>query len=156
MAKGVCHLGRWEGEALSAMNLERDAARFSHEESRTIDVVATCGKQRLPFNVEVLPFWLNGVGLSQKREIGVVNLPSFGERNALSGVANVCDAKQAADRDRHRSDTSTMLANTSRFAEGECTKARWPDSPRGHLFRAALLIARRCSHLSRRIRTLVA
>jgi len=105
------------------MNLERNATPFIYESPRMIEVVPTCRKQGLPFNVEVLPFWLNGIGLSQKREIRIVNLPSFGKRNALRGAANVCDAKQSADRDPRRSDASTMLADMSRCAEGERTKA---------------------------------
>ncbi len=91
------------------MNLERDAAPFIYEGSRTIEVVAACGKQRFPFNVEVFPFWLNEIGLSQKREIGIVNLPSFGKRNALSRAADVYHPKQPVDRDRRGSDTSSML-----------------------------------------------
>ena len=35
---------------MSAMNAERDAARFIYEGSRMIEVVPTCGKQGLPFN----------------------------------------------------------------------------------------------------------
>ncbi len=45
-----------------------------------IEVFPTCGKQRLPFNVEVVPFWLNGDRLGQMRETGIVNLPSFVDR----------------------------------------------------------------------------
>ncbi len=105
------------------MNLERDATPFIYESPRMIEVLPACGKQGLPFNVEVLPFWLNGIGLSQKREIGILNLLSFGKGNALSGVANVCEAKKSADPDPRRSDTCTMLANMSRCAEGQCTKA---------------------------------
>jgi hypothetical protein len=66
---------------------------------------------------------VNGDRLGQKREIGVVNLPSFGKRNALSGIADVCHPKQSADRDPHRSDASPVLANMSRCAERERTKA---------------------------------
>jgi hypothetical protein len=117
------NLGRWEGDALSAMNLERDTARFIYEGSRMIEVVTTCGKQRLPFNVEVVPCWLNGDRLGQKREIWIVNLTSFGIRNALSSIADVCHPKPSADRDRRGSDTRPMLANMSRCAERERTKA---------------------------------
>jgi len=107
------------------MNLERDAARFTHEGSRTIEVVATCGIQRLPLNVEVVPFWLKRIGLSQKREVGIVNLPSFRKRNALNRAADVYHPEQepSVDPDRRGSDTSSMLANMSRCTETERTKA---------------------------------
>ena len=118
-----CELGRWGGEAVSAMNAERDASRFIYEDSCIIEVLPTCGKQGLPVNVEVVPCWLNGDRVGQEREIGIVNLPSFGKRNALSSIAPVCHSKHSADRDRHRSDTSPVLANMSRCAEGERTKA---------------------------------
>ncbi len=108
---------------MSAMNAERDAARFIYEGSRMIEVVPTCGKQGLPFNFEVVPCWLNRDRLGQKREIGIVNLPSFGIRNALNSIADVCHSKPSADRDRHRSNTSPVLANMSRCAETERTKA---------------------------------
>ena len=39
---------------------------------------------------EVARCWLNGERRGQKREIGIVNLPSFGNRNALSRTADVC------------------------------------------------------------------
>ncbi|TPV98799.1 MAG: hypothetical protein USCAAHI_01751 [Beijerinckiaceae bacterium] len=111
------------------MNLERDAAAFLYERSRTIEVILACGKQRFLFNGEVFQFfngevfqfWLNGVGLGQKREIGIVNLRSFGKRNALSSSADVCHSKPSADPDRHRSDTP-VLANMSRCAKRERTK----------------------------------
>ena len=75
------------------MNAERDASRFIYEDSRIIEVLPTCGKQWLPVNVEVVPCWLNGDRVGQEREIGVVNLPSFGKRNALSSIADVCHPK---------------------------------------------------------------
>ena len=105
------------------MNAERDASRFIYEDSCIIEVLPTCGKQWLPVNVEVVPCWLNGDRVGQEREIGVVNLPSFGKRNLLSSIADVCHSKHSADRDRHRSDTGPVLANMSCCAEGERTKA---------------------------------
>ena len=101
------------------MNAERDASRFIYEDSCIIEVLLTCGKQGLPVNVEVVPCWLNGDRVGQERAIWIVNLPSFGKRNALSSIAPVCHSKHSADRDRRRSDTSPVLANMSRSAEGE-------------------------------------
>ena len=34
-------------------------------------------------------------------QLGVVNLPSFGKRNVLNSIADVCHSKPSADRDRH-------------------------------------------------------
>jgi hypothetical protein len=105
------------------MNFKRYTAPFIFEGTRMIEVVPTCGEQRLPFNVEVVPCWLNGDRLGQKREIGIVNLPSFGKRNALGSIADVRHPKPSADRDPRRTDTSPVLANMSRCAEGKRTKA---------------------------------
>jgi hypothetical protein len=117
------NLGRWEGEALSAMYLERDTAPFIYEGSRSIEVFPTCGKKGLPFNCEVVPCWLNRDRVGQKHEVGIVNLPSFGKRNVLNSIADVCHSKPSADCDRYRSDTSPVLANMSRSAEGQRSKA---------------------------------
>ena len=84
------------------MHLARKEARFIHEGSRTREVFLTCRKQRLPLNVKVIPSWLKRAGLSQKREIRIVNLPSFGNRNALSRTTDVCHSEQPADRDGRR------------------------------------------------------
>jgi hypothetical protein len=105
------------------MNLERDTAPFIYEGSRSIEVFPTCGKKGLPFNCEVVPCWLNRDRVGQKHEVGIVNLPSFGKWNVLNSIADVCHSKPSADRDRYRSDTSPVLANMSRSAEGERTKA---------------------------------
>ena len=75
-----------------------------------IEVVPTCGKQGLPFNVEVARCWVTGERRGQKREIGIDNLPSFGNRNVLSRTANVCHPEQSADGDRRRSETSSVVS----------------------------------------------
>ncbi len=73
-----------------------------------IEAVPTCGKQGLPFNVEVARCWVTGERRGQKREIGIVNLPSSGNRNVLSRTADVCHREQSADGDRRRSETSSV------------------------------------------------
>jgi len=47
--------------------------------------------------------------VDQKREIGIVNLPSCGNRNALSRTADVCHPEQSADGGRRRSETSSVI-----------------------------------------------
>ena len=74
-------------------------------------------------SLEVIPVWLNGVGFGQKGERWIVNPPSFGHWNVLSRTADVCHPEQSTDRDRHRSDASSVLANISYCTETERTKA---------------------------------
>ena len=71
------------------MHLTRNASRFIHKTSRAVEVILTCGKQWLFFNVEVIPTWLNGDRIGDPRESRIVNLPSFRNRNSINGTTDV-------------------------------------------------------------------
>ena len=63
------------------------------------------------------------MGLSQKREIWIVNRPSFGKGNWHTGAADVCHSEHAGNRDRRWSNTSSVVDNIPHCAERERTKA---------------------------------
>src|SRR5712691_4969068 len=100
----------------------RNASRFVSEGSRAVEVSLTCRKQWLPFNVEVIPFWLKGDRLGQKREILIFDVPSFRNRKVVNGTTDVCHPEPSAYRGFHRSEASSMLANMSRCAQRERAK----------------------------------
>ena len=77
-------------EAHSAMYEVRNVSRTFDKGSRPVEVILTCRKQWLPFDVKIIPTWFTeGDRLGHPRQRWIVNVPSLGDRNAGNGTADV-------------------------------------------------------------------